>query len=409
MIVKIKLVAFLLMLGSFSFGQMEQFNYKRVLTGVTKQWHEIVVPNAVFSKTSQNLTDIRVFVITESGDTLIAPYLLKVAEEQITTKEIAFKELNVSHTDKGSFFTFEILTKEAINEINLDFGYDNFDWKITLEGSQNQNEWFTILDDYRVLSIKNEWMNFQFTKLIFPSSKYRYFRLKVESKERPKLTRASISQNEIIGGKLNLLEIKKRTTTENKEHKQTEIAIEMKTPVRASSINLPVSNNFDYYRPLTISYLSDSFKTEQGWKYNYTELVSGTLNSIEKNEFKFSPTTFQHLLITIDNQDNQALTIGEIKVKGSVHSLVARFTEPATYYLVYGNPNAERTNYDIERFTTNIPTNLSAIEIGAEEQIEKGETKKVEPLFKNKKWLWGIMGIVILVLGWFSVSMMRKS
>jgi hypothetical protein len=31
----------------------------------------------------------------------------------------------------------------------------------------------------------------------------------------------------------------------------------------------------------------------------------------------------------------------------------------------------------------------------------------IGPLFKNKAWLWAIMIIIILILGWFSVRMLK--
>jgi hypothetical protein len=179
-------------------------------------------------------------------------------------------------------------------------------------------------------------------------------------------------------------------------------------PVRASRIRIVVSDKIDYYRPLSIKYLSDSIKTEQGWKYIYSTLTSGTLNSIEKNEFEFNSTTVQKLKIFIQNQDNQSLTIDTIEVKGYVHELVARFADKATYFLAYGNTNAELPQYDIDRFTENIPVSLTSLEPGNEMIIERDDVPVTDPLFKNKKWLWAIIVVIILLLGWFSVRMMRK-
>jgi hypothetical protein len=388
---------------------MTEYNYKRELKGVADQWHKIILPNELFGKTSQNLTDVRIFGLTESNDTIEAPYLLRLTTEKISSKDVVFKTLNASHSDKGYYFTFEIPTIESINQIKLDFNQENFDWRITLEGSQDQNEWFTVAENYRILSIKNNQTDFQFTKLAFPSSKYRFFRVFIDSKEKPELSVASITQNDITDGSFRKYNVKKFNAKENKQTKQTEIDVELELPVRVSSINIGVSDTFDYYRPVTIEYLTDSFKTEQGWKYNYSILTSGTLNSIEKNEFQFGSTTVQKLKIYIDNQDNQPLTIETIGVKGYIHELIARFIDQASYYLTYGNKRTGRPNYDIERFTDNIPETLTTLDLGDELTIEKEEVLVTDPLFKNKTWLWTIMTVIILLLGWFSVKMIRKN
>ena len=322
---------------------------------------------------------------------------------------MAFKTLNASHNDKGYYFTFEIPTKEPINQIKLQFKQVNFDWQITLESSQDQNEWFTVVENYRILSIKNDLTDFQFTKLAFPSSKYRFFRLRISSLEKPELSVVSIAQNETTDGRFRIYSIKNIKTKENKQTKQTEIDIELQMPVRVSQIRIGVADTFDYYRPMTIKYMIDSFKTEQGWKYNYGTLSSGTLNSIEENEFKFSNTTVQKLKFFINNQDNQTLTIDTIEVKGYIHELVTRFTDQATYFLTYGNKRAARPQYDIDRFSENIPETLTALQLGDELTIERDAIPVTNPLFKNKKWLWVIMTVIILLLGWFSVKMIRKN
>jgi hypothetical protein len=123
---------------------------------------------------------------------------------------------------------------------------------------------------------------------------------------------------------------------------------------------------------------------------------------------KFNSTIVQKLKIIIENKDNQPLTIEGILLKGYVHELTARFTEKATYFLVYGNENANKPDYDIERFPDNVPKMLSTLELGNELEIAKEEAPKKAPLFENKIWLWVIMGMIILVLGWFSLKMMKK-
>jgi hypothetical protein len=398
----------LLLLYSYAHGQVEDYNFKRELNGVSEQWHKIILPNNIFGKVSQPLSDIRIFGITAENDTIESPYLIQRRKEEISNKEVVFQILNTAHNEKGYYFTFEIPTMESINQLNLEFNQQNFDWRLKLEGSQNQQEWFTVIEDYRILSIKNELTDFQFTKINFPNSKYRFFRLFIASKEKPDLTGARIVQHDISEGLYENYPIEKINIKENKQLKRTEVNIQLQLPVPISKINFNIAETFDYYRPVTIKYLVDSFETEQGWKYNYSTLTSGTLKSIEENVFTFKSKTIQKLKIIIHNQDNQALNLGSIKVKGYVHELVARFTLPASYFLFYGNNKAMEPNYDIQRFRENIPKNLTALEIGEEQAIEKPKVSVTTPLFQNENWLWAIMAVIILLLGWFSVKMLNK-
>ncbi len=399
----------LLLICSHSYGQIEQYNYKRELKGITGKWHKVVLPNDIFGKVSSNLSDIRIFGINANRDTIEVPYLLRSTSGKVSITEVNFKTVNISKNENGYYFTFEIPTKEPFNQIELDFRQQNFDWRLKLEGSQNQQEWFTIVDDYRILSIINERTDFKFTKISFPDTRFHFIRLLIESKEKPDLIIAKVTQREFTDGTYRLYSIRKNEITENKKAKQTEIEIDLQSLVPVSYIKIGVKDTFDYYRAVTIKYLADSFKTEQGWIYRYNTLKSGTLNSIEENEFNFRNTILKQLKILIHNRDNEPLSIDTIEVKGYIHELVARFTEPATYFLTYGNSKAMKPQYDIVRFTGKIPKAMITLKLGNEQAIYKKELQMTEPLFKNRAWLWVVMTVIILLLGWFSVKMIKNN
>ncbi len=394
--------------SSLSYGQMDEYEYKRELSGISETWHKIVVPNEVFGKVSKDLKDLRIYGIKENGEIIEAPYVLRSTQDQNTSKKIAFETLNVSENEKGYYFTFKIPTSEPVNHIDLDFAQNNFDWQVTLEGSQDQQEWFKIVEDQRILSIKNRQTDFQFTELDFASAKYQYFRLLVKSEEQPDLRKASITQKEVVKGQKRNYPLKRYRVKENKRTQQTEIDIELKLPVRVSEMKLRVSDDFDYYRSIAIKYLTDSVKTEKGWRYNYRILTRNNLNSLEENIFTVPDVTAQRFKIIIDNDDNQPLDIEEIQVQGHLQEMIARFTEEATYFLTYGNQKASSPYYDIQRFNNNIPENLSTLKLGKEQTITKQKSKTTTPLFESQWWLWIVMVVIIAVLGWFSLRMMRK-
>jgi len=50
---------------------------------------------------------------------------------------------------------------------------------------------------------------------------------------------------------------------------------------------------------------------------------------------------------------------------------------------------------------------MQSLELGGEQLILKTPVEVVSPLFENKWWLWGIMGAIVLLLGWFSVGMLK--
>ncbi|TPN85361.1 DUF3999 family protein [Aquimarina algicola] len=392
-----------------TYAQLDQYQYKSKLTGIQDTWHSITLPNQVFGKVQSNLSDIRVFGITEKNDTIEAPYILKVNSEKISRNTVSFSILNTVHNAKGTYVTLKVPNKDVVNQIELAFKEPNFDWLVTLEGSENKNDWFTITEDYRILSIQNEYTNYEFTTLKFPEAQYSYFRIWIKNTQKAKLHRAEILQYVVKTADYLDYKISNTNIHNDKENKKTVIDLSLQESLSASTIKVNVKSDFDYYRPTTISYVSDSTKNKEGnWIYKYRTLTSGTLNSIEDNTFTFSNTIVKKLKIVISNYDNQPLEIKDVEVKGYTHQLMTRFTEPATYYLAYGNQKARRPSYDLNYVSSKIPETMTAISTGDEELIYEQEDHQVEPLFANKMWLWAVMLVIILLLGGFTLSMMKK-
>ncbi len=128
-------------IGSFAQGQWKDYRYQREIAGISGQWNRLVLPDNLFKKAADDLSDVRIYGITAGKDTIEAPYLVRETIGEVSTKEIAFRQLNSSYTDKGHFFTFEVPSTNPVNEISLDFKQRNFDWRVKLEGSQDQREW----------------------------------------------------------------------------------------------------------------------------------------------------------------------------------------------------------------------------------------------------------------------------
>lgn len=409
---KIKFTLTIILLANLSFGQIDDYQYKRKVSGIEDEWHRLELPNGMFSKVASNFNDIRFYGITSTKDTVEAAYFLRIKDEEITTNEIEYELLNSVKNETGFYYTFKIPTGKSINEIDLDFSLDNYDWNITLEGSQNQLNWFTVVDNYRILSISTQKMDYSFSRLAFPQTEYRYFRLFIPSKVEPELIMPTVRMNSVVGGKVRDYKIVSQKIKEDKKKKETIIELSLEQPVPISSIKINCKDKFDYYRHVSIEYLYDSTKTEKGYIKNYVELTHGLLSSIEQNPFQVSNVIAQNIRISILNNDNQPLDISKVEVHGNVHELVVRFTEEADYFLVYGKAEAVQPNYDINHFQNTIPKMLKTLTLGGEELIFQADSSKEnlkdkEPFF-NKNWIWFVMAIIIFILGWFTFKMMRS-
>ncbi|HMI05036.1 MAG TPA: DUF3999 family protein [Pedobacter sp.] len=390
-------------------AQTDRYKYKRAISGVTSTWHTVQLPDQLLKNIQPGFRDIRIFGIS-GKDTLEIPYILKQRADKISSTKIDFKQLNQTVNENGYYFTFQSPAVNTINQISLSFKQANFDWKANLEGSNDNKEWFKILNDYRILSIKNNDTDYEFTRLNFPDAKFQYFRVLLKSPVPPVLVSAKIAKTDTVKGVYKNISHRPFRITKDVVTKASIIDVTLDGLVPVSYLKINAQSDFDFYRAVKIEYATDSFKTDKGIQYNYSDLYEGTITSLEKPEFSFNNTIASRLRITIQNNDNKPLRISLLELKGNIYELIARFDDQKyVYALYYGNPDVPAPSYDIEKFEQKIPGDLSAVAVG-EQQNNPAYTVRTEtPLFENKAWLWGLMAVIIVLLGWFSFKMLKNS
>ena len=186
-------------------------------------------------------------------------------------------------------------------------------------------------------------------------------------------------------GVLTRYALKKILITQDKKRKQTIIDLELKTQVPVNRLKIGVNDNIDYYRPMQIEYLTDSFKTDKSWYFNYREAESAAvLGSVDKKDFEFNGCMTNKLRVTIDNHDNRPLKFGTFVVEGYKNILITRLTEPARYFLCYGRKDTRKPNYDIEQFSYKISNTTNKTTLGKEEFVDKKNRRIQNPYLQTK-------------------------
>jgi len=405
---KIYLLLLLFACAFVAKAQINSYKFKRDITGVTSVWHSMKLPDQLYKNAEAGFGDLRIFG-TSRKDAIEVPYLLKQRADKIDDRELAFKQINQSSNQNGYYYTFQSDAVTIINQINLSFKEDNFNWKASLEGSNDNLTWFSILKDYRILSIKNSDTDYKFTKLSFPDSKYQYFRVALKSPVQPELLEAKISRTDTIKGIYQDVKYKTFIVRNDAVNKETVINVGLENPVPLSYLKLNAQSDFDFYRSFKIEFVTDSFKTEKGFQYNYGKLFDGTISSFEKPEYHFENTITSRLKITIQNNDNKPLRLSGLILKGNVYEIIARFDNPTyNYALYYGNEKVTSPIYEIEKFENEIPALITSVAIGQEKRNQLYSIISEKPLFENKAWLWVLMAVIIALLGWFSFKMLRN-
>jgi hypothetical protein len=404
---KYKLVMLMCVVIQNVTAQQFPYTYKRELRGVVEQWHKVGLPDDVFGSLQGNMNGIRVVGLTPKGDTVEAPYLMEIRTPKSKSRVVAAKIINRVRSGQDAFFTLELLENKPVNYIELAFAQKEFDWKITLEGSQDQRQWFTVLEDYRILSFHNEPERYTFTSLRFPEADFSYYRIKIPGSPDPVLQAAdiySIAYEEGIP-----VEYQGRMQVkQDKDNKQTVLTLDLGKIVPVDRLKLNVASDHDYFRKIEISYLADSVATQNGMRYHYQPLLDNVLSSLDTNLFQFNSTLLRHLKVYIQNQDDLPLEISNIWAFGSQHELVFRVPAPGQYFLLYGDRLAQKPIYDLARFQDQIPELIPQSSLGPEGLWYQGRLSTQQAIFENKFWLYSLMTVIALMLGGFTWTMLKK-
>jgi hypothetical protein len=406
--IKSSITLFFLFIVWAGISQNNNFQYQRSILGATDQWHRISLLDEMFGHLSYHLSDIRIYGITAAQDTVEVPYLLEEQKSTFSDQVVNIKIINETRSDKGFHYTFQLPPNKEINHIALNIGQHNYDWRINLEGSENQEDWFVISENYRILSIKNRSTDYTFNDLVFPVCNFRYLRLTIPSPIKPELNSARISLKKEAPGVLKSYNIVAFDVKEDDTNKKTIIDLDMAQPFPVSEFQINISDQVDYYRPMTIQYAGDSMKTGSGWTHQYRIISTQTLNNIDGNKFSIPTTRAKKFRFIIDYDDNQPLNIQDIEVFGYRHDLVVRLPEAESYFMLYGKNDAAEPRYDLGHFKKAIPADLKLLQLGPEHSLGDLSPSPRGPLFKNKLWLYLVMVIIVATLGWFTMKMMRK-
>ena len=313
--------------------------------------------------------------------------------------------------------SFEKKTPGTINRIELEIEPRNFDVKVSLEGSENRLSWVSIQNDVRLVGISQFGGELQNT----PPSISQIQTIDsfgcdstMQAWKSKKPPCKSWKQEE---GEYQIYELAKWDPKNDTDRKITEVRIELKDRYPVSRLQLELGSTRDFYRPAQISYLKQRVETEEGVREVWRDLASGTLTSMEDPDLFTTLRYTDALRLTIENHDNLPLNIRSVQVSGPVFELLAELEAGNEYVLAYGDPNASRPRYDLVHFQDRIPRDdLVPAGLGEELVLEDKvaeEQEKLEAEQRKKTWgnvlLWGVILLVVAVVGFVTVRMMRKA
>lgn len=391
-------------------AQPGYYKFKRKLDSIAGEgYYAIPLIPEVTAFTRNTLNDIRLYAINKK-DTVEIPYIIDFQGDKTTDKTIDFDIINDVKNEKCcSYITLKLKKKCVLNSIMLDIEELNFDKTLSIEGSNDNKQWFTIRSKIRIVGFENSISRFYSTTLNFNNAEYEYFRIKLDDDSSPKVNvrGAFAFEKTTSKGSYEQIKVVSKTQTENKKNKTTEIIVSAGLKHRISYIRLIPKKGTDFYRNVNIYKSMGMYPTGKGQEEVWQLVASGILSSDNENIYYPEGAQTDKLKIEILNQDNPPVNIDDIQLFYEQIALIAKLPANVPVYLCYGYDRATEPQYDLLHFKDKIPQQLEKVGYGnAEIKIETITPKHA--LIENQVWLWVAICSLVVLIGYFALKMIKS-
>ena len=394
-------------------AQLKTYNYYRELKPVAKNdFYEIRIGSGIIDREGH----YRVYEIGK--DTLEVPY---VKEDQVfySYDSRFFKTLKIIdesfNKDKFSYATLVLDTNLIYNSVYLNVKGDEFFKDVTVEGSDDNKNWKTVIENEKIFSYYRGADEHYFrNKIAFKDVSFKYLRLKFDDSRSLKVLVENAyipiekQYNVTTGEKVNI-ELKR---SEDAKKKQTILEATLPRKYLVTILNFDVRHSSpNFKRDYTVS-LASNVGTKENWVfYGEGVLHSDRSNNIVLNNYSTSDGSFKtdKVRIAINNLDDQPLKDISVEVFTHEEKIKLKLEAGKKYVIAYGKANDSDPQYDIENFKNAIPFKLTEAETGVEVVIPQAPPVLVEPLVSNKKWIWAALIGCIIIIGLFTLKLLKPN
>jgi hypothetical protein len=319
----------------------------------TPGFYSLTLPPQVFDKARDDLADLRLW--DAKGNEI--PYALWIRKEVDEQQEVTGRLFNQVTKGTAASEVSVDLGAEGIehNEVEIETGGTNFRRRVEIEGSDNATDWKSLKSDQVIFSFESQNRSVQSNRVNYPTSRYRYLRVRVfadelSDKRAPVIAnvRAIAARREegervswaLAAPDIELLRYQGVPAS----------AWTLDLGARAPCDRLQVEVNADSFsRPFQVEAFDDP--------ENVRLIASGELTRRVGEERKPLLIPFDReenlrkLRLVVTDYSNQTLPISSFAAEAPARQLVFELRDPSNgpLRLFFGNPKATPTHYDFEK------------------------------------------------------------
>ena len=369
----------------------------------------------LYDGSARDLTDLRII----AGDTREAPYKLEVHRGSTEQRDVP-----VTIRDQGyvqgqyNTFTAALTLEEGVlhNRVSIQTDSINFQRTVVVETSNDEEVWAEVVEgvvhDFR---LKDTEVTSRNTTVRYPDSTARFIRVRIlDDGDGPlTVTGARVSSTQAEPRREVAWPAAITDVSRDEDQQTTRVDVDLNVQgIPADRIAVTVDEvNFNREVSLQASANGETWYTvhSQASIFAYeTPRFTG-----EQLSFTYPETTERYLRIDIHDADNPPLTVTGVQVWGAQRRVLFFAQPDEEYKAFYGNADAQRPTYDIDRLLSFLDTvDLPVADLGpqTDNPMYVAPVQPRPPLTERLPWLLPVaLALAALLVGGLLLNVLRKA
>ena len=387
--------------------------YAQINTNGSTGLHQFTVPLGVMGKGRDDLGDLRLL----DADNHETPYAIRVRKDTSEEREFGaqvFNEVTVASATEATVDLGSDVTEH--NQVQVQTAGKDFRRRVVVEGSDSSSQWRTLNSDGVVFSFQAGGNGVESNVISYPTSRYRYVRVRVSRDELsddtpPDITGVSVKMSVHSEGRLTTwdLLVPSYELNRNQGAYSASWNLDLGSRVPCDRLTLNIADE-SFYRPFEVEVVDDPQSPRL--------IAIGSLSRRAGEEPKPLTITFnqeeyaQKLRLRIIDNANQTLSIQGIQASAPARELVFQLNKQqrAPLRLYFGNAKIAEPHYDFEReLSDKLKMTPSEASVG---DVAKNPSYVPEPLPFTERLPWLIYLVLAgssLALGWILLNLARTT
>jgi hypothetical protein len=187
------------------------------------------------------------------------------------------------------------------------------------------------------------------------------------------------------------------------------VYIHLQHPLSIDKLVVNVASPAYYLRQAEVKAAYTTRDKRKREKIGYETVASATLSSSADTAIFPGSLYTQDFYLLIHNADNVPLQIKDVKAYQLNTYLIASLKKGETYHIRFGQNKLSSPVYDLAYFTDKLPASIPAIQVQAISAIAPTPATESSGTFwfADKMLIWGVIGLVILLLGYMSFQIVK--